>query len=52
MKTNHPFIIQKALKGIPLIEPEEDVLYLLYDRVLHETESIRFRRSMHAEDWI
>ena len=45
-----PFIIQKALKGIPLVKPENDVLYRLYDYILHETESIRFRRSIHGED--
>ncbi len=40
-----PFIIQEALKGILLIEPDEDILYSLADRLLHETESIRFRRE-------
>lgn len=45
-----PFIIQEALKGIPLIEPEEDILYEVYDRVLHEAESIRFRRRIYEKD--
>lgn len=42
-----PFIIQEALKGIPLVKPEEDILYEIYDRALHEAESIRFRRRMY-----
>lgn len=40
-----PFIVQAALKGRHLIEPDPDILYGLYHRVLHETESIRFRRE-------
>jgi predicted nucleotidyltransferase len=40
-----PFIVQKALKGTHLIEPDPDILYDLYHRVLHETETIRFRRE-------
>lgn len=40
-----PFIIQEALKGIPMVEPDEDILYRLYDYALHETESIRFKRG-------
>ena len=40
-----PFIVQEALKGRHLIEPDPDILYGLYHRVLHETESIRFRRE-------
>lgn len=41
-----PFIIQETLKGIPLIEPEEETLYRVYDRTLHEAESIRFKRDL------
>ena len=41
-----PFVIQEALKGIPLVEPDEETLYRLYDYVLHETESIRFKRGV------
>ena len=44
-----PFIIQEALKGIPLIEPDEETLYRLYDYALHETESIRFKREFAYE---
>ncbi len=40
-----PFVIQEALKGKHLIEPDPNVLYDLYHRVLHETETIRFRRE-------
>jgi len=39
-----PFIIQEALKGIHLIEPDKDCLYNVASRVLHETEEIRYRR--------
>ena len=44
-----PFVIQKALKGIPLIEPDKDKLYDVSDRVLHESEGIRFRRKAAYE---
>jgi uncharacterized protein len=40
-----PFIVQEALKGTHLIEPDPDILYDLYHRGLHETETIRFRRG-------
>jgi len=40
-----PFIVQEALKGTHLVEPDPDILYDLYHRVLHETETIRFRRE-------
>lgn len=41
-----PFIVQEALKGLHLVEPDTDSLYKIGHRVLHETESIRFRRSV------
>lgn len=41
-----PFIIQKALKGIPLIEPDMETLYKVVHRALHETERIRYKRSI------
>lgn len=41
-----PFIVQEALKGIPLINPDYETLYRVYDRVLHEAESIRFKRDL------
>ncbi len=42
-----PFVVQEALKGIHLVEPDNDVLYEVAHRVLHDTEEIRFRRSFH-----
>ncbi len=41
-----PFIIQEALKGISLIEPDIETLYRVADRALHETEGIRQRRAI------
>lgn len=41
-----PFIVQKALKGLHLVEPDNDILYKVAHRVLHEAEGIRFRRSL------
>ncbi len=43
-----PFIIQTALKGIPLVEPDEETLYQVWDRALHEAEHIRLKRSINA----
>jgi len=43
-----PFVVQEALKGIPLVEPDDDILYDVAHRALHETEEIRFRRSLHG----
>lgn len=43
-----PFVIQEALKGIHLVEPDREVLYTTADRALHDTESIRFRREIHG----
>lgn len=40
------FVIQEALKGIHLIEPDSDTLYKVAHRALHETEEIRFRRAL------
>ena len=42
-----PFIIQEALKGVHLIEPDDDALYAVSHRTLHEAESIRFRRAIN-----
>lgn len=41
-----PFVIQEALKGIPLIEPDLEALYRVANRALHETEDIRHRRTI------
>ena len=40
-----PFVIQEALKGIHLVEPDMQALHRVYHRVLHESESIRARRE-------
>jgi predicted nucleotidyltransferase len=43
-----PFIVQEALKGKHLVEPEKETLYRVYDRALHESEHIRVRRNMRG----
>ncbi|MBI4849242.1 MAG: nucleotidyltransferase domain-containing protein [Nitrospirae bacterium] len=40
-----PFIVQTALKGTPLIEPDIKTFYEVSHRALHETEGIRFKRE-------
>lgn len=40
-----PFIVQQALKGIQFVEPHKETLYSVASRVLHDSESIRFRRG-------
>lgn len=41
-----PFVVQQALKGLPLIEPDAKTLNKVAHRVLHEAESIRYRRAI------
>lgn len=41
-----PFIVQSALKGMPLIEPDEEILYMVSHRALHDAESIRYKRGI------
>ena len=41
-----PFVVQEALKGINLVEPDKDIYYKVADRALHEAESIRFKRGI------
>ena len=41
-----PFIIQKAPKGIHLVEPDKNILYKTTVCALHDAECIRFRRGM------
>ncbi len=41
-----PFVIKEALKGIHLVEPDIDILYEISHRALHDSEEIRFRRSL------
>lgn len=43
-----PFVIQEALKGIHLIEPDIETLYALSRKILHECENIRFRREIKS----
>jgi len=40
-----PFIVQEALKGIPIVEPDLEAYYKVAHRALHEAESLRFRRE-------
>ena len=42
-----PFVVQEALKGIHLVDPDTETLYRVYHRILHECESIRFRRELN-----
>jgi len=39
------FIVQKALQGVPLVDPDMETFYKVAHRALHETESIRFKRE-------
>lgn len=41
-----PFVVQEALKGMHLVEPDRETLFLVGHRVLHECEGIRFRRGV------
>jgi predicted nucleotidyltransferase len=43
-----PLIVQEALKGEHLVEPDPEALYGVYHRVLHESGGIRYRRGMSA----
>jgi predicted nucleotidyltransferase len=40
-----PFVVQEALKGIHLVEPDEEILYGVYHRALHESEGVRGSRE-------
>jgi predicted nucleotidyltransferase len=40
-----PFIVQAALKGIHLVEPDEEILYKVADQALHQSELVRRRAS-------
>ncbi len=44
-----PFVIQEALRGRHLVEPDQDAMYAVSHRVLHQSESIRFRREQPGE---
>lgn len=43
-----PFVVQEALRGTHLVDPDLETLYAVYRRVLHECETIRFRRALRA----
>jgi hypothetical protein len=40
-----PFVVQEALKGAHLVEPDHEIFYRVSRRVLHQCEQIRFRRE-------
>ncbi len=44
-----PFVVQEASKGIHLVKADEDTLYEVAHRVLHDAEEIRFRRSLSGK---
>jgi uncharacterized protein len=44
-----PFVVQEALKGIHLVDPDMETLYRVSNRILHECESIRFRRGLKGQ---
>jgi predicted nucleotidyltransferase len=44
-----PFIIQAALRGVPLVEPDTETLYKVAHRALHEAEGIRYKRMIASE---
>jgi predicted nucleotidyltransferase len=43
-----PFVVQEALKGEHLVEPDWEIYYSLSHRILHECEDLRFRRELRA----
>ena len=44
-----PFVVQEALKGMHLVKADEDTLFAVAHRVLHDAEEIRFRRSLSGK---
>lgn len=40
-----PFVVQEAIKGVHLVEPDMNIYYLVADRALHDCELIRSRRG-------
>ena len=44
-----PFVVQEALKGIHLVKADEDALFEVAHRVLHDAEEIRFRRALSGK---
>lgn len=41
-----PFMIQEAIKGVPLVDPDMETLYSVAHKALHEAEGIRYRRQL------
>jgi predicted nucleotidyltransferase len=41
-----PLIVQEALKGVHLVEPDTEALYGVYHRALHESEGVRSRKEL------
>lgn len=44
-----PFVVQEALKGIHLVDPDWDTFYAKSHWALHEAEGIRFRRAANGK---
>lgn len=45
-----PFVVQAALKGVHLVDPDIERYYKIADWALHESESIRERRGFNHAD--
>ena len=43
-----PLVVQEALKGVHLVEPDLNAFYAVADWALHESESIRGRRQRYV----
>ena len=43
-----PFVVQEALKGEHLVEPDWEIYYSLSHRILHECEDLRYRRELRV----
>ena len=41
-----PFVVQEALKGEHLVEPDWEIYYSLSHRILHGCEGLRFRKEV------
>ncbi|WP_347274296.1 nucleotidyltransferase domain-containing protein [Candidatus Kuenenia sp.] len=44
-----PFVVQESLKGIHLVETDNEALCKVAHRVLREKDEIRFRRSLRNQ---
>ena len=44
-----PFVVQEALKGIHLVDPDWDTFYAKSHWAIHEAEGIRFRRAANGK---